>query len=89
LAHKTGGRSLYHSYKVVLNEKDPWRYNEEYEKEYAKYKSHRDQEVIRDSRDPKYFQNKYHPEHKKWVKEHKNKDMHDRGKHKGKGHYKN
>jgi hypothetical protein len=89
LPSRYSGFDLYHSYKVVLNEKEPWRYNKGYVKEYAKYKNHRDQEVIRDSRDPKYFQNKYHPEHKKWVKEHKNKDMHDRGKHKGKGHYKN
>jgi hypothetical protein len=76
---------IYHSYKVVLNEKEPWKHNTDYVVKYAKYKNRRDQEVIRDSRDPKYFQNKYHPEHNKWIKEHNKKDIHDRGKHKGKG----
>ena len=76
---------LYHSYKVVLNEKEPWKHNADFVAKYAKYKNRRDQEVIRDSHDPKYFQNKYHPEHNKWLKEQNKKDIHDRGKHKGIG----
>ena len=69
---------VYHSYKVVINERDPWRRNDVYRTKYASYKGRSGQPVIRDSKDPKYFVNKNHPEHKRWKQEQGN------GKQKGK-----
>ncbi len=71
--------NIYNTYKVVVNEKNPWKNHNKYRDEYSKYKGHHDQKPIRDSRDSKYFQNKYHPEHNNWVKEQK----HDNGNHYG------
>ena len=70
---------LYTSYKVVVNEREPWRNDRVYRERYYSDRDRHDQEIIRDSRDPKYFANKYHPEHKKWLEE----QRHDRGNHKG------
>ncbi len=70
---------LYHSYKVVVNDREPWRNNEMYRERYASYKGRHDQQVIRDSRDPKYFANKDHPQHKDWLQQ----QQHDKGKHSG------
>jgi hypothetical protein len=71
---------LYHSYKVVVNEREPYRNDKRYRDEYSSYKGRHDQEPIRDSRDSKYFVNKNHPEHNNWVKQ----NGHDNGKGKGK-----
>jgi hypothetical protein len=65
------GFDLYHSYKVVVNEPTPYLNDQIYRDKYGSYKGHHDQEVIRDSRDPKYFVNPMHPEHKNWVRQHK------------------
>jgi len=86
---------LYNSYKVVVNEKEPWRNHETYREKYYTYKGRHDQQTIRDSRDSKYFVNKNHPEHNKWVqrqkhdigrnkanKQNNNRDKHDKGKNK-------
>ena len=70
---------IYNSYKVVVNERDPWRNNKSYREKYSSYKDRHDQQPIRDSRDSKYFQNKYHPEHNNWVKQQK----HDNGNNNG------
>jgi len=66
---------LYNSYKVVVNEREPWRHHETYREKYSSYKGRHDQQIIRDSHDEKYFVNKNHPEHGKWIKEQK----HDNG----------
>jgi hypothetical protein len=62
---------LYNSYKIVVNEKDPWRNHETYRDKYSSMKGRHDQEPIRDSRDSKYFVNRYHPEHNNWLKQQK------------------
>lgn len=67
--------NLYSAYKVVVNDRNPWRNAASYRDKYSKFRGHHDQEVIRDSRDSKYFVNKNHPEHNKWVKE----QRHDNG----------
>ncbi len=71
---------LYHSYKVVVNEREPYRNDRMYREKYSSFKGRHDQEPIRDSRDSKYFVNKNHPEHNNWVKQNK----HDNGKGNGK-----
>ncbi|PKL83495.1 MAG: hypothetical protein CVV24_04590 [Ignavibacteriae bacterium HGW-Ignavibacteriae-3] len=66
---------IYNSYKVVVNEKNPWKNHKSYKEKYSSYKGRHDQQPIRDSRDSKYYANKYHPEHNNWVKQQK----HDNG----------
>ncbi len=60
---------VYNSYKVVVNEKEPWRNHKSYRAKYISYKGRRGQTIIRDSRDPKYFIVKGHPEHGKAIKQ--------------------
>lgn len=54
---------LYHGYKVVVNDPNPWLRNDVYRTKYVGYKGHHDQVVIRDSRDQRYYQIKEHPMH--------------------------
>jgi hypothetical protein len=75
------GHDLYNSYKVVVNERTPYRNHNKYKQQYASYKGRHDQQPIRDSRDSKYFVNKNHPEHNNWVKQQK----HNKGNEKEKG----
>ncbi len=57
-------------YKVVINERNPYRNAAMYREKYGSYKGRHDQETIRNSHEPKYFENKNHPEHAKWKKQH-------------------
>ena len=78
------GFDLYGSYKVVINEADPYRNHKTYKEKYHSYKGRRGQQPIRDSRDAKYFVNKNHPEHNKWAKEQKQGSKSDKDKSRGK-----
>jgi len=69
---------LYKTYKVVLNDKQPWTHHADHVKQYAQYKTRYDQGPIRDSHDEKYWQIKGHPDHSKYKP--KGND-HDRGHH--------
>ena len=69
LPSRYGKYNLYNSYKVVVNEREPWRNHATYRAKYASYKGHHDQQPIRDSRDPKYFVNMDHPQHNRWVQQ--------------------
>lgn len=75
--------NLYNSYKVVVNEKRPWRNHNTFREKYSSFKGRRDQEVIRDSRDSRYFANRNHPQHNTWVREQRqnngNRDGRNRG----------
>lgn len=76
---------IYNSYKVVVNEREPWRNHKDYREKYSTYRDRHDQQPIRDSRDSKYFINKNHPEHNNWVKQQKHdngKGKHNKGKNK-------
>jgi len=72
LPSRFGNFDLYNSYKVVVNEREPWRNNETYRQKYASYKGRHDQQPIRDSKDSKYFVNKDHPQHNTWVQQQNN-----------------
>jgi hypothetical protein len=72
---------LYRGYKVVINERDPWKRDRYYRKKYYRERDRHDQEIIRDSKDPKYFMNKHSRRHDEWLKEHPK----DRGRHEGHG----
>ena len=74
LPPRFGNYDFYNSYKVVVNEREPWRNHKSYREKYFVYKGRHDQELIRDSRDSKYFVNKNHPEHNNWVQKQKHDD---------------
>jgi hypothetical protein len=69
------GHDLYNSYKVVINERAPYRNHQLYREKYQSFKGRHDQEPIRDSRDERYYANRNHPEHDHWVQQQK----HNRG----------
>jgi hypothetical protein len=75
------GHDLYNSYKVVINERTPYRNAQKYRTQYASLRDRHDQQSIRDSREEKYFVNKNHPQHNNWVKQQK----HDNGNGNGNG----
>lgn len=60
---------LYHGYKVVINDRDPWLRDNIYRTRYASYKGKHDQLVIRDSRDEKYRNHWNNGKHKGWYKQ--------------------
>lgn len=52
----------YRSYKVVVNEPNPYLHDDVYRSKYGKYKGqYNQQQIIRDSRDEKYYVVKGHP----------------------------
>ena len=59
LPARYGRYDLYHSYKVVINQRDPWLRNSYYRSHYASYRG-RFQPVIRDSRDNRYYAAREH-----------------------------
>jgi hypothetical protein len=69
LPYRYRNYDLYHSYKVVVNDREPYRNDRMYREKYSSYRGRHDQAVIRDSHESKYFVNKDHPEHRNWVKQ--------------------
>jgi len=86
LPPRYGHYDVYHSYKVVVNDRDPWLRHKYYRSHYEGYRGRR-QEIIRDSHDGRYF-----AEREKWNNGRgngngngrKDKEHHDNGH--GKGH---
>ena len=72
LPSRFGSFDLYNSYKVVVNNPQPWKNDATYKAKYASFKGRHDQQPIRDSKDSKYFSNKNHPEHNNWAQQQKN-----------------
>lgn len=60
----------YRSYKVVINQSNPFENNNSHRSKYASFKGATEQPMIRDSHESKYFAIKDHPAHKKWLREH-------------------
>lgn len=50
LPSRYGNYDLYHGYKVVINERDPWRRHDYYRSRYVTYRDRNDQGCIRDYR---------------------------------------
>lgn len=82
---------LYRTYKVVINDHDPWRYHTRHRQVYAKYRGHHNQPVIHYSKDKRYKnsrKNKYDwraPEHRNNNKNHgRNKNDYRSGQHSAK-----
>ncbi len=57
---------LYHGYKVVINEKNPYLRFNKHRVKYISYWNKHNQEPIRDSREVKYYVNENHPKHNDW-----------------------
>jgi hypothetical protein len=83
LPSRYGNYDLYNSYKVVVNERDPWRNDNVYRQKYASYKGRHDQQPIRDSRDSKYFVNPKHPQHNTYIQQQKQNNGNHLGQNKG------
>lgn len=64
-------------YKVVVNDRTPYRRAAIYRTRYASFKGNRDQGTISNSHDSKYFENRNHPEHNKWKQE-RNRERNER-----------
>jgi hypothetical protein len=60
--------NVYNGYKVVVNDRTPYRNAEAYRAKYAEYKGNHDQGNIRNSRDSRYYEIKGHPEHDNWKR---------------------
>jgi hypothetical protein len=61
---------MYHGYKVVVNQPNPWFHNSDIRARYAGYRGRRDQVIIRDSHDERY-RNHWHGDngrHNGWDK---------------------
>ncbi len=71
--------NLYNSYKVVVNEREPYRNHNVYREKYSSYRGRHDQQVIRDSHESKYYVNKNHPEHNNWVKQQRHENGNGKG----------
>lgn len=70
---------LYHGYKVVVNENEPWRRHEYYQRRYSEYCGRHDQMIIRDYRHENRNRHEYERENDNW----KHEGRHDNGKHLG------
>lgn len=57
---------LYHGYKVVINEPNPWFHHDRYRTQYAQFRGRHDQPIIRESHDQRYYANPNHPMHSQW-----------------------
>ncbi len=69
LPYRYRNYDFYNSYKVVVNERTPYRNHISYRDKYSSYRGRHDQQSIRDSRDSRYYSNKNHPEHNNWMKQ--------------------
>jgi len=68
-------------YKVVVNEKEPYRHYQKHQEEYGHFKGqHGQQQIIRNTDDPKYYGIKGHP---KYHKDNGKSQGRDNGKSKG------
>ena len=54
LPYRYRNYDLYHGYKVVINDRDPWLRNSNYRARYAGFRGRHDQTIIRDSHDARY-----------------------------------
>ncbi len=74
LPARYGRYDLYRSYKVVINQRDPWLRNAYYRDHYRSYRG-RYQRVIRDSRDKRYYAARERYEHERYNN--RREDRHD------------
>ncbi|MCJ8210887.1 hypothetical protein MUY27_14310 [Mucilaginibacter sp. RS28] len=78
--------NLYNSYKVVINEPNPWNRASVYRDRYAGYRGRHDQVIIRNSREVKYKEHWDNGRHRGWDKGHGHDDDRGPGRGHGNGH---
>lgn len=71
------GYDLYRGYKVVINEPRPWMHHDRYRGQYAQYRGHYGQRIIRD--DHRNARNYSHERSREWYGGHGHWDDHGRG----------
>ena len=76
LPPRFGNFDLYHSYKAVINEPNPWMHADRFRSQYGRFRGMHNQGVIRDSHEDKYRANPGHPEHNQYHGDHHD-DHHD------------
>jgi hypothetical protein len=54
LPPRFGNFDRYHSYKVVVNQRNPWEHHDQIRGRYTNYRGRHDQAVIRDTHDARY-----------------------------------
>ena len=88
LPYRYRNYDLYHGYKVVVNDRDPWLRNSAYRARYAGYRGRHDQTIIRDSHDDRYRNHWRGRDDNHWGGDHGNRggDHHDNGRHGGDQH---
>lgn len=69
LPYRYRNYDLYNGYKVVINDRDPWRRNNYYNRQYRSYRGHYGQSYIRNSNDNRYWANPNHPNHSHWSRD--------------------
>lgn len=68
---------VYGSYKVVINDRDPYLRHDAYRTRYATYKGRHGQEIIRDSRDKRYYAvNGHRDNDNRWDNNRNNRNDH-------------
>ncbi len=60
---------FYTSYKIVMNERAPWRNNQNHIERYSSFKGRQYQLLIRDTRDTKYSVNKKNPQNNRRLRQ--------------------
>ncbi|HEX7457597.1 MAG TPA: hypothetical protein VF301_04095, partial [Ginsengibacter sp.] len=78
LPGRYGRYDLYNSYKVVINDRNPWLRNTYYRSHYSGYRGRR-QDVIRDSHDNRYFAERERYEHDRYNDRREDDRHNDRG----------
>lgn len=87
LPQRYGNFDRYHSYKVVINQRNPWERDDQIRGRYYNYRGRRDQIVIRDSREERYrdhWRDDNRDDYENRGNDHG--DHHDNGNHGGNGH---
>lgn len=76
---------MYHGYKVVVNQPNPWMHHADIRTRYASYRGRRDQVIIRDSHDARY-RNHWHEDNGNHGRGHDDHGHGDHGDHGDHGH---
>ena len=79
LPARYGRYNIYNTYKVVMNQNQPWRNAQTNRRQYATYRNRHDQGIIRDSRESRYWENAQHPRHNEWARGRGNNNNNGRG----------
>lgn len=70
LPPRFGHFDLYRMHKIVMNQHNPFRYNNRHMQQYGNYRSMQHQMAIRDARENRYYAHPQHPRHNMYRNDH-------------------